>query len=112
MQDGFKSYNDNKYIQNQELLKQQQEGLKTGEYKPNDMMEGVYNGLRGKQGNAMWMLYKERHNIAKMLEPMSKGDNGKRYIEKLQAEDAKRGWDADMKPLVPKKRFPWSKQPM
>ena len=92
--------------------------LQTGEYKPDDMMQGVTNGLMGKQGNALWMLYKERHNIAEMLEPYAKGDHGKNYRQKLIDEDKKRGWDAngnklvtDKKPLfgirMPQVKMPW-----
>ena len=61
--------------------------------KPDDMKQGISNGLMGKQGNAVWMLYRERHEIAKMIEPYAKGDHGKNYVQKLKDEDRKRGLD-------------------
>ena len=46
------------------------------------------------------MLYSERHNIAKMIEPYAKGNHGKEYIEHLKEEDRKRGWDEHGNKLV------------
>ena len=41
-------YNENKYKMNQEMLAEREHKMQTGEYKPDDMKQGITNGLMGK----------------------------------------------------------------
>ena len=49
-----------------------------------------------------------------MIEPYSKGDHGKNYVQKLKDEDMKRGWDAKGNKLVKNDKrgmkMPWQKK--
>ena len=63
IQEGFRRYNEKKQLMNQQMLEDQEKRIQSGE-KQNDIMEGVGHGLRGKHGNALWMLFDSRKEIA------------------------------------------------
>lgn len=52
-------------MQNKLMLEDQEKRIASGE-KQNDIMEGYGHGLRGKHGNALWMLYQSRKEIAEL----------------------------------------------
>ena len=48
------------------LIDDRDKRIASGEEKANDIIEGYGHGLRGKHGNAIFMLYQSRREIAEL----------------------------------------------
>ena len=48
------------------LIDDRDKRIARGEEKANDIIEGYEHGLRGKHGNAIFMLYQSRREIAEL----------------------------------------------
>ena len=80
--DGWKNYNAKKEAQNKAILAQQQAALDAGQT-PNDFLDALGHGLRGKHANALFLLHDSRKEIAELI-------GGK--TEEQQRKPSPKGW--------------------